>query len=287
MTGYNALSLPISSDPKTDMMVGTAENGTPIYRNRLGVEYFIEAPLSSQPPPVENTIRTYLDSQGRSIHEEAPSRGPGLWDFVEGVGKNALNGLMQGITAPGRSMQEPVTNGDALATALDWGLLTAPASAPTNALRAGGLRDKYSAALRSASGGKDPRRIKLTAERVDAAKEYIQSTAQQRRAIAEAMRARQHRQAALEFAQRATRSGQRVRVKEPSGGSVYVRVGDAGTVRFADHPQPMEWVGDTRQVVGGFSGELGRRHQPASMSVDPESGLSFQDALSWLQSLEK
>lgn len=142
-----------------------------------------------------------------------------------------------------------------------------------------GLRGRYGWDLYAASGNKDPRRMKLTPERVEGAKSRMLSAleagAESRRTLV-----KPHLQTAQDFAREAIRQGHDVRFKMPDGpnGSIYVRVGDKGTVRFADHAQPTEGG----KIVGGYSTTLGRRHQPATMSVDPSSG-SLEGALRWLQ----
>lgn len=85
---------------------------------------------------------------------------------------------------------------------------------------------------------------------------------------------------AKKLAGKAVRSGEKVRFKIPDGelGSLYVRVGDQGTARFSDHAQPMDYLPDgTYGPVGGYASDLGRRHMPARISVDP-AGSSLEDA---------
>jgi hypothetical protein len=140
------------------------------------------------------------------------------------------------------------------------------------------LRDRYWYELYQASGGKDVNRIKLTPERVSAAADNI-SKRNETPGIPDPYLYLPHGQRALEFATEAKRAGHDVQVKYPDGpmGSVYVRVGDRGTVRFADHAAPTEG-GD---VVGGYSSALRRRHGPATLSVAPGDN-TFDDAMAWL-----
>lgn len=164
--------------------------------------------------------------------------------------------------------------------------------APMGALGAGpaGLRARYATYLREAAGGKDPMRIKLTPERVEAAKELYQNW----RAnyglgpepafgtTSSPYRVTEQSNAAIDFAEAAKRAGQDVRVKYPDGshGSVYVRVGDEGTVRFADHYPATEGG----KIVGGYSKTLGRRHHPATVDVSkPRYGnIDPAPAYDWL-----
>ena len=87
--------------------------------------------------------------------------------------------------------------------------------------------------------------------------------------------------AAKEFASLALALNEKVKLRMPDGerGSIYVKVGNRGTVRFADHAQPTEYDDKGKLVpVGGFSSKLNRRHGVAKVSVDPESNISIQDA---------
>lgn len=154
------------------------------------------------------------------------------------------------------------------------------------------LRQRYERALSYASGGKDVAKIKLTPDRIAKAKRYLQgkenSFGMGEAEIAEMREAlkkptTQMKQASV-FAETAARMGEKVRFKMPDGprGSLYVRVGDRGTIRFSDHAQPTDFVDGKRQVTGGFSSTLGRRHMPATLSVDPKSGVALEDALAWL-----
>jgi len=132
-----------------------------------------------------------------------------------------------------------------------------------------GLRARYRWALLDAAAGKDPARIKLTPERIDAAKQSLKDSIDRWNYWRGegAPPATPQMQNAQTFAGQMAQQGEDVRFKMPNGpnGSLYVRVGDKGTVRFADHPQPT--VGG--QAVGGYSNELGRRHYPAQYSVSP------------------
>ena len=156
------------------------------------------------------------------------------------------------------------------------------------------LRERYSTALMRASGGKDPQRIKLTPPRMEAAKEHINSEFSKellRDAPAEEWRKLKAQNAqptkqmieAQLFASEAARRGEKVSFRMPDGpsGSLYVRVGDKGTVRFSDHAQPMGYDDAGNSVpVGGYSSKLGRRHGVATISSDPQTGFTSSDAIS-------
>lgn len=144
------------------------------------------------------------------------------------------------------------------------------------------LRQRYSLALSDASGGKDPMRIKLKPEVIDKAKKSYVEMSEMRKAV-RAWPDTLQMQQAKEFAERMSRQGEDIRFKMPDGprGSIYVRVGDRGAVRFSDHMQPEGFVGTSseRQTVGGFSKALGRRHYPAPYSVSPHE-MTLEDVLS-------
>lgn len=140
------------------------------------------------------------------------------------------------------------------------------------------LRDRYWAELYRASGGKDVNRIKLTPDRIEAAKREIVDRPYW---PDDAYQVTNQSRQAQEFAKEAMRRGiDDVRVKYPDGshGSVYVRIGDKGTVRFSDHPAPM----NGSEMVGGYSKTLGRRHGAASLSVSPYDS-DYSAAVNWLR----
>ena len=145
-----------------------------------------------------------------------------------------------------------------------------------------GLRERYDSLLYQASGGKDPSRIKLTPERVDAAKGLLEQQIRNRQGFLGDNPYRQttQMQQAISFAEQAKRAGHDVALKTPDGpfGSIYVRVGDKGTVRFADHAQPTTPTGEP---TGGYSKTLGRRHYPATMSVS-RGDSTLDEAMKWL-----
>jgi hypothetical protein len=114
---------------------GFDELGNPTFRDVMGRNFSIGAqPVQQQSAP-EPVLRTILDDQGRAIHtrEPAPQRSNPFAGIVDAI--------TQGFTAPGRAARgEPVTFGDVVATAGDYGMLGAPMRAPAGALRAGAMR---------------------------------------------------------------------------------------------------------------------------------------------------
>lgn len=168
----------------------------------------------------------------------------------------------------------------AVERALLRGITPTKAYAPIPDIAPTSLRERYAYELYNASNGKDVNRINLTPERVQSAADQIIGRRDIKGRITNPYTFKAHSRDAIDFARAASRLGEKVSVKYPDGptGSVYVRVGDRGTVRFADHPAPTDASG---QVIGGFSKTMGRRHMPATMSVAPYDS-SYEDALNWL-----
>lgn len=130
----NFFQLPIGAG-RNDPVIGEMD-GAQIRMAPDGTRYYEQY----QPPArqaIVEALTTTLDDQGRAVHDRAPQApvaGKAVIDALVG-------GAMQGLTAPGRALQgEPVTYGDAWTTALDYGVLSAPTSAPEGALRGGGIR---------------------------------------------------------------------------------------------------------------------------------------------------
>lgn len=222
----------------------------------------------------------------------------------------AVRSGLAGLAAPGDAYSGALpmmdmsghTSMDAIGRAADLGgLMTLGAGAvPAEsgmALNAGlgGLRERYAAYLREASGGKDPARIKLTPERVEAAKELRRTgfgsypegfPINPIGSGPSPYRATEQARLAADFATQARQVTDDVRIKFPEGprGSVYVRVGDNGTARFADHLPPIE----NGQIVGGYSKALGRRHRPATVDASRgkyDDSINAAPAYEWLAKL--
>lgn len=198
---------------------------------------------------------------------------------------DAYSGTLPMMDASGHTSLAAIGRATDLAGLLTLGAGAAPAE--SGAVLNAGLRDRYAPYLREASGGKDPARIKLTPERIEVAKELYRTglgffpEGRPNPPIGSnpgTYRQTPQAQAAADYATQARRAGiDDVRVKFADGpsGSVYVRTGDRGTVRFADHAPPEGYFTNPKTgkeefgVVGGYSSELGRRHYPAAVNVSP------------------
>lgn len=136
-----------------DAIIGTTEDGRPIYRSQLGTQYW-QTPRAPKPKP---DVASLLPAYGGQYEtsKTAPAWAgsqPGLGD-LGGVLGGVLGAVMSGVSAPGRALRgQPVTKGDVINTALDWGLLSAPMSAPRGALRAGGMVDDAPKGIRAYHG---------------------------------------------------------------------------------------------------------------------------------------
>lgn len=235
------------------------------------------------------SMRAYEPTLGDRI-------GYAIYDAVGGLG--GLGGIQNRMREEGSAVADFVPGaGDAIATdqALrNWtagDYLGAAIEASTVFPGVGdiagkvgkGLRQRYSSSLNDAvDWSKDIDRIKLTPKRVEKAKESLAKkieTWHQARSPGYFPETDQMAQA-KDFARQMVREGEEVRFRMPDGhgGSLYVRVGDKGTVRFSDHPQPRDHDGT---VTGGFSKTLGRRHHPAQYSVSPTE-MDVSDVLALL-----
>ena len=280
---------------------------------RLREEQSIFAPLYE----AARQQQSELAAQGRrpvfgGLLSKEPTYGTDTLRY-EGIG-NMLAGLLspaaKAVDAPISAYRGTIPQEDMISEALGvGGLAMAGGGAVANAARPSGdgllasnmpainpkasknLRERYDSALRFASGGKDSQKIKLTSDRISAAKEYLtrefnpELFSSKQDALdfkAEIAAPTQQMIDAQKFASAAVQRGEKVRFGMPDGkrGSLYVRVGDKGTVRFSDHAQPVEYDNAGNLIeVGGYSTKLGRRHGAASLSVDPQSGLSVEDAI--------
>ena len=128
MEGWDQLSpfaLPAGlGDPRRAQVVGRDELGRPILRGADGQTYSL--PMPERTAPRNNALA-------------------GLAELAfAGIGRlpNALaEAVWQGVSAPGRAASgEPVTLGDAWATALDWGAMGSAAGVPAEALAANSFR---------------------------------------------------------------------------------------------------------------------------------------------------
>jgi len=121
-------------------VIGTDELGNPVYSNALtGATYMMTPPqanaLASE--PMANDPRGLRVPDGNAT----PRSGAGASAAPPGWLGGVANALAEGFLAPGMAARgEPVTYGQTFATALDYGLLGAPMSAPEGALRANSFR---------------------------------------------------------------------------------------------------------------------------------------------------
>ena len=124
-------SLPMSAGPQ-DRLVGRDDGGNPVYETVTGDVYV----LRQQPRSDGGTGNPLA-----GIFNAGRNPDVRLRDAIGGA-VNALAGAAwQGVSAPGRAARgEPVTYGDAWATALDWGALGPVGRAPKGALRSGASR---------------------------------------------------------------------------------------------------------------------------------------------------
>lgn len=140
MTGL--LSTPMDATPR-DGIVGYDEFGRPVYRSLLGHNYgeglgaTPHQPSAAQQRGLE-MMRANQSGQMWQMDNREDWGTPG--QAVGGLIGLLAEGALNGIATPGRAARgEPVTYGDVMDTALDWGILAAPGRAPAGALRSGGM----------------------------------------------------------------------------------------------------------------------------------------------------
>jgi len=124
-----------------DGVVGYDEFGRPVYRSLLGHRY--GEGLAAQPHQP-----SAAQQRGQEMMQAAQAGQ--MWQLdnredwgTPGQAVNQLLGLLaegaiSGVTAPGRAARgDPVTYGDVLDTAMDWGVMSNLGRAPAGALRSG------------------------------------------------------------------------------------------------------------------------------------------------------
>jgi hypothetical protein len=120
-------SLPMGANPKKDRVVGMDESGLPQYESPLGVRYIIR-------PTMPEGFETEAGTLARVAEVGR--------DAIEGT----IDGVVSGFTAPARALRgEPVTYGDALATAGTASLGGAASPVPEGSLRSGYAPDRTTA----------------------------------------------------------------------------------------------------------------------------------------------
>lgn len=126
-------SLPIDAGPN-DPPVGVDEFGNFIYRTHLGTTYIKPEVVQTQGPSLRERASILGDKIGNASWE-------GALQFSKALGQSLVDGVIQGIAAPGRAaMGEPVTFGDVMATVGMTNLGGAAMASPKGALRSASLR---------------------------------------------------------------------------------------------------------------------------------------------------
>ena len=144
--------LPAGANPERDRQVAVSELGTPVYETLLGARYTIEQ-ATMYPQPRGEARELSLDN---------------LLAFAKELGLGAVQGVVQGVTAPGRALAgESVTLGDVWATAGLAGSGAIP--------RAASLPDPDVASMFGGKGTKNPtaqRSLKRAEELRDQGKDF-------------------------------------------------------------------------------------------------------------------
>jgi len=131
---------PMTAGPSMQMN-GRDELGNPTMRDVLGQTYMADysafEPQQAAPGPMANDPRGLRVPDGPVM----PRSGTGASAVPPAFVGNIVSALTQGMTTPAQAARgEPVTMGDVMSTAVDYGIMGAPMSAPEGALRAGGMR---------------------------------------------------------------------------------------------------------------------------------------------------
>jgi len=131
---------PMTAGPSMQMN-GRDELGNPTMRDVLGQTYMADysafEPQQAAPGPMANDPRGLRVPDGPVM----PRSGTGASAAPPAFVGNIVSALTQGMTAPAQAARgEPVTMGDVMSTAMDYGIMGAPMSAPEGALRANSFR---------------------------------------------------------------------------------------------------------------------------------------------------
>lgn len=140
----NWFSLPQSATGK-EFPIGYDEAGNPVRRSRLGATYTAKPQASpeaeSKRALIDQMIKGQAQSPLYSLEQARIDAQRGAAPTGREMASSLVQGALQGVEAPGRAAAgEPVTHGDAWATALDYGAMAAPVPKPAGALGAGGIR---------------------------------------------------------------------------------------------------------------------------------------------------
>lgn len=134
----NWFSLPQSATGK-EFPIGYDEAGNPVRRSRLGATYTAKPQASpeaeSKRALIDQMIKGQAQSPLYSLEQARIDAQRAAAPTGREMASSLVQGALQGLQAPGRAAAgEPVTYGDAWATALDYGALGAPMKAPEGAL---------------------------------------------------------------------------------------------------------------------------------------------------------
>lgn len=156
----NWFSLPQSATG-SEFPIGYDEAGNPVRRSRLGATYTAKPQASPEAESKRALVSQMVQGlQGNPLYSLEQARidaGRNAVPTGRDMARSLVEGAIQGFTAPGRAAAgKPVTNGDAWATALDYGLLAAPVPKPAGALGAGGLLSKGAPSLQDSLKAKYP-----------------------------------------------------------------------------------------------------------------------------------
>jgi hypothetical protein len=123
--------LPTDARPGRDQMVGQDELGNPVYRTMRGTQYTVPERVSMPAPAMRDRFGMVGEAaRGATLG--------GIFDVVKQLGRGIYEGLEQGVTAPRRALQgQPMTMGDAAATAGMGIVGAAGGAAPAGSLRSG------------------------------------------------------------------------------------------------------------------------------------------------------
>jgi hypothetical protein len=123
--------LPTDARPGRDQMIGQDELGNPVYRTMRGTQYTVPERVSMPAP----AMRDRFGMVGEAVRGATLG---GIFDVVKQLGRGIYEGLEQGVTAPRRALQgQPMTMGDAAATAGMGIVGAAGGAAPAGSLRSG------------------------------------------------------------------------------------------------------------------------------------------------------
>lgn len=126
-------SLPVDAGPN-DIPVSMDEFGNMIYETSMGTRYIKPEVVAQEGPSFSERVSILGDKLSNASWE-------GALEYSKALGRSMLDGVVQGITTPGRAaMGEPITMGDVFATVGMTNLGGAAMPSPKGALRSASLR---------------------------------------------------------------------------------------------------------------------------------------------------